>query len=84
MKLSKYLTINKISQAKFAEMIGVHTPNLNAWLNNKLAIPIKYCLKIENITGGDVDRRELREDWALYWEAKKSTKDFENSMGVLP
>lgn len=41
------------------------------WLRDKSqngrTIPAKQCVRIEQIVGGIVTRRDLREDWAEIW-----------------
>ena len=56
------------SQRLLAEIIGVKPPSLSEWEKGESDVPVKRCVQIENATGGQVTRRDLRpNDWHLIW-----------------
>jgi DNA-binding transcriptional regulator YdaS (Cro superfamily) len=61
MKLVKYLEKEKISQARFAELLEVTPGAVSQWCNGYPIAP-ENVLKIERATGGKVTRHELRPD----------------------
>lgn len=67
MKLSEYLTENNLSQAVFGAQLGVTQGMINQWCNVLLPTPVR-CVAIEQITNGQVTRKDLRpDDWHLIW-----------------
>lgn len=68
MKLDAYLSKNNISQADFADSIGVTQGMVYQWINKDRPVtPIK-CVEIENKTNGQVSRKDLRpDDWKRIW-----------------
>ncbi|UEP42724.1 transcriptional regulator [Burkholderia sp. B21-005] len=68
MDLSTYLSSRKITQAAFAQQLGVSQGLIYQWLTGRRPIAIDKCVVIERITAGEVSRRELRpNDWQLIW-----------------
>jgi TorA maturation chaperone TorD len=49
-------------QAKLARLLGVSQPNVWHWLHKSERVPGEYVLKIEQATGGQVSRHDLRPD----------------------
>jgi DNA-binding transcriptional regulator YdaS (Cro superfamily) len=45
-----------------AEKLNTHQANVSKWLYKDRAIPIKYAVKIEYLTNGEITARELRPD----------------------
>jgi DNA-binding transcriptional regulator YdaS (Cro superfamily) len=50
---------------KLANLIGVSVQAVGHW--KERGVPIDRCVAIENATGGNVTRRELRDDWRSIW-----------------
>lgn len=69
MKLSDYLNqLERGSKAAFARKIGAHTPDLSDWIAGVRPIPVRYCAAIEQVSNGEVTRKECRpKDWQVYW-----------------
>ncbi len=60
------------TQQEMAALLGVRQPTLQAWLSKKRPIPVKRCVQIEQATGGQVTRRDLRpDDWHEIWPELK-------------
>ncbi|HEX9463527.1 MAG TPA: molecular chaperone TorD family protein [Alphaproteobacteria bacterium] len=57
-------------QTQLARLLGVKQANVWHWLKRAEHVPGEYVLAIENATGGQVSRRDLRPD--LYPEASPS------------
>lgn len=56
---------------KMADAIGVSSPTIIGW-RNKGSLPVKRCVQIEQATGGQVTRRDLRpDDWHEIWPELK-------------
>ncbi len=67
MKISQYLSANKLSQAAFGAQLGVTQGMVNQWCNNLNPTP-ERCVAIERATDGQVTRQELRpDDWESIW-----------------
>lgn len=45
-----------------SKAVSTHHANVSKWLYGKLAIPIKYAVKIEKLTKGAIKAKELRPD----------------------
>ena len=61
MKLSEYLKKNKISQEKFAELVGVTRPFITNIANGKKNPSIQLAGRIEEVTKGKVTLKDLLE-----------------------
>ncbi len=56
------------SGVALAERLDVTPVNLNSWASGKRPVPIIRCVEIEEITGGQVTRKQLRpDDWYQIW-----------------
>lgn len=64
--LNKTMEILNINVNDLASMLGVCSQAVRAW--DKNGVPPKYCKTIELMTDGKVNRRELRDDWKLFWD----------------
>lgn len=68
MELRTYLKNEGISQKKFAAMINRNSSEVCYWVKRKLPIPVKVAVRIEQVTNGNVSRRDLfQDDWAEIW-----------------
>lgn len=67
MKLDSYLAQEKITQAAFAELLGVSQSALWQWGLPDRKVPAEHCPAIERLTKGQVRCEELRPDvdWAV-------------------
>ena len=63
---SKALTIIGLTQAQFAQALGLTPPAVSAW--KRKGIPVKTCVVIERMTNGAINRRDLRNDAHEIWE----------------
>ncbi len=53
-----------------SELTGtvVTQQRIRNWLARGSRVPAEYCVAIEQVTGGDVSRRDMRpDDWHLIW-----------------
>lgn len=61
------------SQLALSKALGVTPVTVNQWVRpvgaqNHRPIPPKQCVRIEQLTGGVVSRRDLRpDDWSAIW-----------------
>jgi DNA-binding transcriptional regulator YdaS (Cro superfamily) len=59
------------NQAALARALGVTPVTVGQWLkpgkSNGPGIPPKQCVRIEQITQGQVSRQAMREDWLEFW-----------------
>jgi len=62
MILSEYLRTKKLTQAQFAERMGVSQGLVWQWLNGRQPITAERAVKIELLTEGEIRRHELRPD----------------------
>ena len=68
MQLKDYLEQRQISITSFAKALGCHQPDLTRWANGSRAVPLRWCVRIEQYTGGAVSRRDLRpDDYSQIW-----------------
>jgi len=68
MNISEYLCSNKITQASFADLVGVSIGMVNQWLTGNRPVSPEKCVIIEKITNGEVTRKDLRpNDWQAIW-----------------
>lgn len=68
MQLSEYLKAEKGRMARLCEAIGAHAPDVSRWASGDRPVPIRHCVAIEQVTNGEVTRRDLRPlDWAEIW-----------------
>ena len=45
-----------------SKAVNTHHANVSKWLYGRMAIPIKYAIKIEKLTKGAIKAKELRPD----------------------
>lgn len=45
-----------------SKAVNTHHANVSKWLYERMAIPIKYAIKIETLTKGQIKARDLRPD----------------------
>ncbi len=50
------------NQTALAAAVGVTQPSVNYMLRSGRRVPAEWCLKIEQATGGQVTRHQLRPD----------------------
>lgn len=63
------------SGVALAERLGVTPVSLNNWASGKRPVPIIRCVEIEEITGGQVTRKQLRpDDWHQIWPELRNQK----------
>ena len=70
MTLNEYLIANRdyFTAYEFAKLIRVDPESISMWRNEKRSVPIHHCVVIEQVTDGQVTRKELRpNDYALIW-----------------
>ncbi|KVU22295.1 hypothetical protein WK65_18325 [Burkholderia ubonensis] len=68
MNLATYLSTRKITQAAFAEQLGVSQGLIYQWLTGRRPVAADKCVAIERATCGAVTRRDLRpDDWQNIW-----------------
>jgi len=68
MTLTEFVLIERGNAARLARNIGVLAPEISRWASGKRSVPVKWCLPIEQATGEQVTRKELRpNDWMRYW-----------------
>lgn len=68
MELNKYLNQERGRQKFLADLLGIAPPLLSQWATGVRSVPIERCLSIEQATGGQVSRRDLRpDDWQKIW-----------------
>jgi DNA-binding transcriptional regulator YdaS (Cro superfamily) len=66
MNLHEY--IEKHSQTELARLLDVAPSFVHQWVRGTRPIPIQICVEIEQKTGGDVTRKDLRpDDWKAIW-----------------
>jgi DNA-binding transcriptional regulator YdaS (Cro superfamily) len=55
-------------QASLARILNVRSQTVNQWLGGRRRIPYERCVQIEQVTKGEVTRRDLRpDDWQKIW-----------------
>ncbi len=53
---------------KLAKKLGVPVPVVSGWASGTRPVPIIRCVEIEEVTGGEVTRKQLRlDDWWQIW-----------------
>lgn len=50
------------TQAALARFLGVKPPTVSQWINEQRPVPPRFCIPIEEATGGAVTRYDLRPD----------------------
>lgn len=56
------------SQTELARLLGVTPAAITQWRPPYGGVPLRHCVRIEQLTGGLVTRRDLRpDDWRVYW-----------------
>ena len=72
MKLKDYCEQNIGSQKDLAAALGVSAGFVSHMVMGRRVVPPKYCPRIEEITGGQVTRKDLRpDDWHEIWPELK-------------
>ncbi len=72
MKLRDYCEQNTGSQQKLASVLNVSVGFVSHMVKGRRAVPPRHCPKIEQATGGQVTRRDLRpDDWHEIWPELK-------------
>ena len=61
-ELQGWLLLNGITRAQFAKDCGVTEGAVGHWLRGHTAIPAERAVKIEELTGGQVKRSQMRPD----------------------
>ena len=59
MKLSEYLKLNRMTQVKFAEIVGVSRPLITHIISCRRSPSVKLILQIEKVTKGMVKAEDL-------------------------
>lgn len=68
MKLSEYLSIERGRGAYIASVLNVAPQQVYQWASGSRGVPLERCVEIENATGGEVTRKDLRpDDWEKMW-----------------
>ena len=69
MDLNSYLNRDDAtSAAALARHVGVSPALVYQWRTGRRPVPVEHCAAIEQVTGGDVSRRDLRPtDYARIW-----------------
>lgn len=62
MDISAYLTEKELSQEAFAKQIGVSQGLVWQWISGKTRITAERAVEIEQKTGGEIARHDLRPD----------------------
>lgn len=66
-QLTRAIEIMGVTQGDFAKLLGRTKMAVSAWHRN--GVPVKYCVLIERLTGGQINRRDLRHDSNDIWES---------------
>ncbi len=75
MTLREYFDGGRGRLIAMAKELGVSSQFMTQVTGGKRPCPISYVLRIEDMTGGQVTRQELRPcDWHLIWPAKTPRK----------
>lgn len=57
-----------------AQQLGVSHQQIRKWVVGEQAIPIVRCVQLEELTGGQITRKQLRpEDWYEIWPELRGT-----------
>ena len=68
MKLNDYLSRKRGRAAALARVLQVRSVMISQWRHNVKPVPVVRCTPIEQATGGNVTRKELRpDDWFVHW-----------------
>lgn len=67
MKLRAYLELERGRSASLARKLGVKPVNVSRWSSGAHPVPTHRCVQIERLTGGEVRRQDLRDDFADHW-----------------
>ena len=62
MDIRGYLEKHHLSQAQFAEKVGVSQGMVWQWLNERTPVSAKQAVNIEDKTAGEIRREHLRPD----------------------
>ncbi len=55
MKLKQWLKSHKVTQAKFAAMVGSFQGHVSNWVNEKVVPELASMLRVKKVTKGKVD-----------------------------
>ena len=68
MNLSDYCAGKPGAQKEIAEKVGVSMGFINHVVRGRKSMPVQHCVQIEQLTDGQVSRKDLRpDDWFLIW-----------------
>lgn len=63
-------------EASLAKLLSVTPGTVNHWLWRRRPVPVAQCVRIEQLTGGQVTRQMLRpDDWESIWPDIEKSKD---------
>ena len=66
--LTEFLSVRGRA-AKLARFLKIKPPTISQWKRKKRPVPICYCKRIEEFSGGSVTRKDLRpNDWPVIWK----------------
>ena len=57
----------RMSHRQLAKTLEVSEQQLRNYRLGKQKLPAKLCVQIEQLTGGKVTRKQLRQDWHELW-----------------
>jgi len=60
------------SQSALSQFLGVHPAFVSQWATGRRPVPGRWCIPIEQATGGAVTRHDLRPD--IFGEAPTKTE----------
>lgn len=78
--MSEFLPIRRAceivgSLSKLAKLLDVSPSIVHAWATCGRPVPIIRCVEIEELTGGQVTRKQLRpDDWHQIWPDLREKK----------
>lgn len=76
MLLLEFISKEHGAAVRLAHAIGAYEPDVRRWANGQRSTPVHHCVAIEQATGGQVTRRDLRpDDWCLIWPELAEKKD---------
>lgn len=68
MKLAQYLSSERGRLRLLCRQIGAYESDMSRWARKQRPVPILWCIPIEEATGGQVTRKDLRpDDYAEIW-----------------
>lgn len=57
----------RMSHRQLAKTLEVSEQQLRNYRLGKQQLPVKLCVQLEQLTGGKVTRKQLRQDWQELW-----------------